>query len=279
MNPFQFDSNGICYTKTEQKIIDYIYQNISSIPLLSIDELSNRLQISSATLSRFARHCGYQDYKELKKTIGEYAGLRTPADKMHTVLTNLDEFDISYLLRYQQTCIAHTIDNFPKGQAEEAVRAMIGAKTIYLHGKGASECLAALLQFRLTRFEKRVVGLPSGSSELFEFLVHAGPGDLAVVFGFQKISREVQVILDYGKKAGYQVILISSKLYDDTQLRGDINLYVYRGEPEEYHSMTAPIALIDALVVMMAQQLGDSAIDLLSNLYQLKETYKKDVPR
>ena len=47
-----------------------------------------------------------------------------------------------------------------------------------------------------------------------------------------------------------------------------LNLFVYRGETKEYHSMTAPAALIDALVVAVSEKLGDEAVQRLSNLHR-----------
>ena len=55
--------------------------------------------------------------------------------------------------------------------------------------------------------------------------------------------------------------------------RADMNLFVYRGEAKEYHSMTAPAALIDALVVAVSEKLGDEAVQRLSNLHRLKKAY------
>ena len=52
-----------------------------------------------------------------------------------------------------------------------------------------------------------------------------------------------------------------------------MNLFVYRGEAKEYHSMTAPAALMDALVVAVSEKLGDEAVRRLSNLHQLKKAY------
>lgn len=52
-----------------------------------------------------------------------------------------------------------------------------------------------------------------------------------------------------------------------------MNLFVYRGEAKEYHSMTAPAALVDALVVAVSEKLGDEAVQRLSNLHRLKKAY------
>ena len=88
--------------------------------------------------------------------------------------------------------------------------------------------------------------LPSGGSELLEGLAQAGEGDLVVLFSFSKVSWEGRTILDYQKQAGYRTLAFTSRSYLPEDQRADINLFAYRGEPKEYHSMAAPAALLDA---------------------------------
>lgn len=43
--------------------------------------------------------------------------------------------------------------------------------------------------------------------------------------------------------------------------------------------MAAPAALLDALIILTGQRLGDVSQQSLDRLYRLKETYKSDIPR
>lgn len=95
----------------------------------------------------------------------------------------------------------------------------------------------------------------------------------------EKTSREAAVLLDYQKQTGYPVIFLTSRIKEPEPGRRIIPLYIYRGEPTEYHSMAAPCALIDALVLLTGQQLGDAPKESLSRLYHLKEHYRSDIPR
>ena len=81
------------------------------------------------------------------------------------------------------------------------------------------------------------------------------------------------MILAYQKQAGYRTLSFTSRSYLPEPERADMNLFVYRGETKEYHSMTAPAALIDALVVAVSEKLGDEGVQRLSNLHRLKKAY------
>ena len=136
--------------------------------------------------------------------------------------------------------------------------------------------MAQLLYFRLRRLGLQVSLLPSGGSELLEGLSQAAENDLVVLFSFSKVSREGRMILEYQKQAGYRTLSFTSRSYLPEPDRADMNLFVYRGEAKEYHSMTAPAALIDALVVAVSEKLGDEAVQRLSNLHRLKKAYDAD---
>lgn len=81
------------------------------------------------------------------------------------------------------------------------------------------------------------------------------------------------MILAYQRQAGYRTLAFTSRSYLLEDERADMNLFVYRGEAKEYHSMTAPAALVDALVVAVSEKLGDEAVQRLSNLHRLKKAY------
>lgn len=97
--------------------------------------------------------------------------------------------------------------------------------------------------------------------------------DLVVLFCLSKLSREGQTILDYSREAGFRTLSFSGRSYVPADEQADINLFVSRGEPNEYHSMTAPSALVDALIVALSESMGTEAGLRLERLHQLKEKY------
>lgn len=279
MCTFQFPIEGISYTKAEQKIIDYIYQNLYNILFLSIGQLADLLHVSEATISRFVRHAGFADFKALKNAIAQHLGQESPSEKLSTTITKDHSNELFSLMQYQQHCISKTLELINEDEFLATLNAILKAQHIYLYGKGAAKSLCCLLQFRFNRFGKKVTLLPSGGSELFEDLVHITSQDLILLFSFQKLSSEAKVILQHAKDCHCPSSLFTSKIYDQPTHRADYNLYVYRGEAKEYHSMTVPIALIDTLVIMLGSRMGASAMTHLDALHHLKQHYEHEIPR
>lgn len=259
------------WTRADQKILDYINTNPDLFLFSTIGQLARRLDLSDATVSRFARHAGCTDFKALKGLVMEQTS--GPAAKMTETLTREGAFSPAAWMERQEQYLQKTIAQLDQKEFEEGVRALASARRIYLHGKNASASLAQLLAFRLRRLGLQVSLLPSSGSQLLEGLVQAGEEDLVVMFSFAKLSREGKIILDYSKTAGYKTLAFVSRTCILPQERADISLFVYRGEENEYHSMAAPAALLDALVVAVTGRLGEEGTQALERLHQAKKKY------
>ena len=135
--------------------------------------------------------------------------------------------------------------------------------------------MAQLLFFRLRRIGIDVVLLSSGGSEIVEGLSHVNRDDLVILFGFSKMSKEGKLILDDRKDVGYKIITFTSRNHIPAEEQGDIDLYVYRGEADEYHSMVAVVAVVDILVLTLAEKIKTDATKQLKRVETLKQKYRE----
>lgn len=258
-------------TRAEQKILDYINTNTDAFLFSSIGQLARRLDLSDATVSRFARHVGCTDFKELKTLVVEQT--TGPAAKMAETLSQDGGFSPTAWLERQQLYLKKTAQQLDQAEFDRAADALVSARRIFLHGKNASSSLSNMLAFRLRRLGLPVSLLPSGGSELLEGLLQAGEQDLVVMFSFSKLSREGRIILEHSRTAGYQTLAFVSRTCIPPEEQANISLFAYRGEEKEYHSMAAPTALLDLLTVAVTGRLGQRGTDNLERLHQLKASY------
>lgn len=261
-------------TRAEQKILDFINTNTDSFLFLTIGQLAQRLDLSDATVSRFARHAGCRDFKALKARVLEQA--TGPAVKMAGTLRQEASFSPAAWLEQQQACLEKTAEQLSPEAFDQAVQAILAARRVWIHGKNASGALAQLLHFRLRRLGLQVSLLPSGGSELLEGLSQAAENDLVVLFSFSKLSREGRILLEHSRAAGYRTLAFVGRTCLPAEERADVSLFAYRGTEKEYHSMAAPAALLDALAVAAAERLGAESAERLQSLHQMKKDYFPD---
>ncbi len=263
------------FTKADEQILEFISSHPDEFLFMNIGQLARHLGLSDATVSRFARHVGCRDFKELKTKVMEEQNHRaTPAAKVARTLLKDEDFGLGSWLEYQQQCLQRTREHLDEDIFNKAADSILQAKRIFIHAKSASAALGQLLLFRLRRLGLNVTLLPSGGSEIWEGLALAGPEDLVIMFSFSKVSREGQKILAYGRDAGYKTLAFTSRLYVPANQRADVNLYVYRGEENEFHSMAAPAAVVDALTVALTQRMGTDSAQRLARLHELKKQYE-----
>ena len=154
------------------------------------------------------------------------------------------------------------------------IRDRIGdARLIFVHAKKAAAAAGQLLFCRLRRMGFPVQMIPSGGSEVLEGLAQAGEEDLVILFSYSKVSEEGKMILDYAGEAGYNTLAFTSRKYAPKEQRAAVNLYVYRGEKKEYHSMTAAVAVVDALVLALSERSKETIAASLIRVQKLKEHY------
>ena len=225
--------------------------------------------IITKSISRFARHVGCRDFKALKALVMEQAS--GPAVKLAGTLHQETCFSPQNWLMRQQEYLEKTAQLISTQEFEAAVDAICSAQRVFLHGKNASAALAQLLYFRLRRLGVQVSLLPSGGSELLEGLIQAGKTDLVVLFSFSKLSREGRILLEQSRVFGYHTLAFVGRTCLPAEERAEISLFAYRGTEKEYHSMAAPAALVDALVIAVTERLGAKGTERLQALHRLKK--------
>jgi len=277
VNKINLNPQEVTLTKSELQLINYMYAHIDDMPFISITQLAKSLTISSATLSRGVRHLGFASFKDLKEWIAKENRI-SPAYKMEQALHHTPN-RYNQLLIDEMQHMNETMKHMNEEAFAQALESISNAETLHLFGKGAAYGLAHLLAFRFNRFQKNTRIMESSGSSLFESLHLVKANDLILLFAFDKMPLEAQLLLEHQKKVGYTTLVITDRLYSNQTLQGHIQLYVCRGDKNSYHSMVAPMAMVDNLVVEYAKAYQPMTLTSLNELFSLKESYANQLPR
>ncbi|MGO4350063.1 MurR/RpiR family transcriptional regulator [Paenibacillus sp. MCAF9] len=281
MTAFHLDMDLDNMSKSHQSIANYVVGALQQIPYCTEEDIAMAVGVSTATVSRFWRTIGFANLKAFKKTLlqSEHA---TPAHKMKKILNKVDheEADIvSEMLEIAAANVEVTSKRVEREQFHQAVEAIHKARKVYVFGTGAAASLIELIRFRLNRINVQIEGMAGSGSELLETLVHADSSDVLLMFGFVRRSPELTVLLEHAKEAGYTTVLITDLLVSDMLEQSDLVLQVDRGELEGFHSMAAPVALLDALSVAVTKRRGQQAFDQLDRLHVMRKKYSSQLPK
>lgn len=277
MNTFNWDTDTM--SPNQYKIADYVEKNLNIVLLSTEQEISDALQISIASVSRFWRFIGYKNFKDFKTMMRKKLDI-SPAKKMENILTDVENSDLEqHHLHISTNHLQKTIEHFSLEDFHKAIDLLVTGHHIYIHGPGPSVGLGELMKYRLSRFGLKISLLEKGGSELLEDLLHLTKGDVVVIFGFIRLLPEAQVILEQAKHIGFKVIIITDQLVANFTGDADITLFASRGEMWEFHSMVAPTFLIENLIIAIGMKNKHENLKRLEMLSQLRSEFSEKLPR
>lgn len=264
-------------TKSEKQIASFLRNNQNDAAFLSASEIAESLDISEATVVRFARTLGYPSYPALRASFQDaFKSRLTHSSRILSRLKDMREkgdiferlavTEIDYLTQAMETVDRHALD--------EAVKLTLGSERVFVFGTGPSITLVDLMQIRLRRFGKVVVPLKSSGREVLESLISLSAGDVLFAICFFNLNPALRLVLDYAKEVGCKVIMITDTLDTIIGDKADVILAAKRGPVAEFHSLVVPMTIINALLLTIADQQQEKILPVLDKLDSLRERLK-----
>ncbi len=269
-------------TRSQQRIASYLLADYDEAAFLPAADLASRLEVSEATLVRFAQAVGYDGFRELRRSLQSlFRSKATPASRLQGtlgelagsqghVLAKVLDMEVQYL-----TEAAHSID---PADFNRAVDILLGGQRIFVLGSGPSGILADLAELRLRRFGILTIAMTESGRHLLEKLQLLQPGDVVLATGFHYVRAELIAVLDHARETGCPTILLTDTLGPALRSRVDIVLAARRGPVSTFHSLTVPMSILNALILAVAMARPDESLAALNRLQQLRAASGLDAP-
>ena len=267
-------------TKSQQRIASYLLASYDEAAFLPAADLAQRLDVSEATLVRFAKAIGYTGFRDLRRCLqGLFRSEATPASRLqHTlgdlarseghVLTNVLAMEVQYLTEASQT-----VD---RADFDHAVDVLLGGRRIFAYASGPSDVLARLAELRFRRLGILTVGMTESGRHLLEKLQLLQPGDAVLVAGFHYARPELVAVLEHARATGCRSILLTDTLGIALRDKADVILAARRGPVSTFHSLTVPMAILNALILAVALARPEESLAALTRLEQLRAKTRLD---
>ncbi|BDR55952.1 MurR/RpiR family transcriptional regulator [Xylocopilactobacillus apis] len=177
---------------SEQYLWDYVDQHRTQIPNLSIVQLGEKANVSTATIVRAMKKRGYSGYTNFRQAviqenndINNFPNFRDMSQKIkEVVLKNQDE-------------VLKTIQKIDVGDIEDAVQKIKVAKKIYIFAQGFSEMTAKEMQIKLQLLNK-TAEFHSDPNIIIPISKRIKPQDLII---YVSLNGETQSLLQSSQTA------------------------------------------------------------------------------
>ena len=266
------------FSKSDHKLIQYLLRNEEQLQYITSEELSSHTGISPATVSRFWKKIGFQNLKELKikQRIQDTA---SPSTRLTSALKRFEETAslTEDLKMHFGNNTEKTLDRMDPALPTRAAALLLQAQHVYIFAPDASCGLASIFCYRARRLGIQPVLLEGGSA-IYEYLINITDNDLVLIFSFSRLLRETRILLDLCQKINCPVILFTDLFSTQEGAPSRLIFYCYRGEPNEYHSMTVPLLILD-LIILNLMQASKNSLSSSHYLEELRAEYAQIIGR
>jgi len=245
-------------TDVDKKIANYINENKGLITKLSVSELAQNANVSSASIVRFSRKLGYNGFGELKIEIAKDLTLNS---KDYSYIVKDSDVGINNIVNNITSKTIETITNTTKlnelDTIEKSIEEIINAKNVYVFGVGGSALVALDLQQKLLRINKPTITFLDSHTQLM-VSSNLDKEDVAIAISYSGKSKEVIKAIENAKNNGAKCISITKYGENDLTNMCDINLFVPNIENKlregAISSRIAMLTLIDIIYISIIQK-------------------------
>ncbi len=241
-------------TKSDRRLVQVLLSSPKESAFLSAQDLAERAAVHPTTAVRLARKLGFGGYPELRaKLQNDLIGTSHAVERVQRRLEHLGHGSLEAFVQSEIATLSALPSQISQQDLEKTAKAIIQGKNIFLYGYGHSEALVTLMDIRLSRsgYVSRVMREPS--RHLAADIENIRSGDVVLLFVFNVIEPQVPAILERTKTVGATSIVISDPIGPLLRPHPDIHLSASRGDVGEARSITVPMAICNALILVISE--------------------------
>lgn len=197
------ESNYAKFTVVEKRIADFFIHNQEKIDLSS-KAVAEKLFVSEASISRFAKKCGYRGYREFV-----YQYEETFVEKKVHITNNA-----RMSLNTYQELLNNFYSLINENQILRVVKYLNEAERVFVCGKGSSGFVAEEMELRFMRIGMNINAVLD-SDRMRMQTVFQNAASLVIGISISGETEGVLYFLRKAKKRGAKTVLITASNYDD----------------------------------------------------------------
>jgi DNA-binding MurR/RpiR family transcriptional regulator len=236
------------------------------VALLSMRELSATVGLNPSTFTRLARSLGFDDYAGLRQVVVDRIRARghdsfsrqarkyvagpkgkgkdtlpaTLHDLHQSIVANIDQ-------AYSDTSLQNVV---------AAAKMLAEGRQVYLIGARSCEALTTFFHYAGRLFSDKVVlhmGVSDTRGEGFRFMKR---GDVVLALTFEPYTTTTGEALQRASALGAQIILVTDSMLAPNADLAALHLVAPVNTASFFHSLSAPLALLDALLLAWLKKEG-----------------------
>ena len=248
-------------TELEQEIARYFLQTETIQDDLSSQQVTQKLHISQAALTRFAKKCGFTGYREFVFQYQHQASKQDTHSHKHSPLTKR-------VLRSYSIMREQTQDLIDEEQLERVAQLIDDAERVYFFGTGSSGLIAREMKLRFMRLGVVCEALTDQDGFAWTTSIM---DENCLVLGFS-LSGTTQSVLDSlldAKEMGAKTILFTSAPNKNSQAYTETVLVASHSQSSYIQRISAqlPMLILIDLIYAYCLEINRESKEKIFNSY------------
>ena len=256
-------------------VLSGMIDNPNNAALYSISHLAKTFNVNPSTLTRLAKALGFSGFSEFQNIFRDYTAKSDSfyskrADDLFKGESGHEGIDLAAKIANDENInIATMLSNLNAATLDDAVEAIHQAKRVRTHGLRQSYPIADYLSYGLGLIRKNVSILSVAEHGIVHGISQLSQGDLLFAIGSKPYTRNTITAARLARKQGITVIAITDT--HSSPLAECANHAFIAPTTGTFFSnnMGSSLVLIEVLLSLLAQKLGDSALESLRHYEQL----------
>jgi len=193
----------------ERRLGEFVCDFPGELASYSAQELAMLAHVSKATVSRFIKRLGYENYEEARRhaRVEKQTGSRL-------FLATADASGEGSVATHTAQAIANLEATFlmlADTQVNAIATAILDARKVWVIGFRASQPFAAYLQWQLTQVVENIVSIPGAGQTMGEHLVSLTADDVVIVFGLRRRIARMDLMLDQIARSSAKLLYVTDE--------------------------------------------------------------------
>ena len=257
-------------TKSHKDVANYFLYNLDKVAVNTLEELAGIVGVSTTTVIRFAKQMGYSGFTQLQKdaqniVLNKEKGMRNGE--------GLENRDTDHLLKeaFERDLrnIEGTMKSLKQEDLDQATKLLLEADNLYIMGMRMAFSVAYYCFASWGRMRKNIRLIHTTGMEYPEEMLSMKNGDVCIIFTFPRYVTSQVRLMQWMKKHGVRIILVTAGTYSVEREFSDIVLACRVKKASYQNSYAAPVCLVNYFTMAMAAKKYDEAAALLKNSEEL----------
>jgi DNA-binding MurR/RpiR family transcriptional regulator len=266
---------GVKLTKTSRLIGEYILDHETDACFMTSTEIAAKLEVSEASVIRFARALGYSGYMEFQKNLRKShterlgrisSAVAVPYERLQASMASSDENYIQQFLMNTETNITSVIKNNPQEAFDGAIELLLKARRKYIVASRANTGVASYLNLLLRHQLPDVIPTWESSVNVIDHMCDISSEDCVILFSFPRYSEMDRQALELAEDAGASIIVITDRPSAPLAAFATVLLTVDVDTNTFFNSYVGVQLVMEILMAGLSRQVGDATAEKLQRI-------------